>query len=84
MCSFHVCVYSFSAVLEQKLSEATHYRPWPRLAGLIVPVMELFTLPTSIPDGRWEAARPEDVVVSHPINNVVIAKQAIIEKKRFI
>ena len=50
---------------------------------MIVPVMEPFTLPTSIPDGRWEATRPEDVV-SHPINNVVIAKQAIIEKKRFI
>ena len=50
---------------------------------MIVPVMELFTLPTSIPEGRTKATRPDDVV-SHPINNVVIAKQAIIEKKRFI
>jgi hypothetical protein len=31
-------------------------RYWPRLAGLIVPTMELLTLPTSISDGRTEAA----------------------------
>jgi len=29
--------------------------PWPRLAGLTVPPMELLTLPTSIPGGRRKA-----------------------------
>jgi hypothetical protein len=55
-------------------------RYWPRLAGLIVPVMLLLTLPTSIPDGRREAAlcRWYDDEAHAPSNNVSVSSSSVV------